>query len=144
MQGFKACIEVGVLVEGDVVLGLWAGDHKGVCGSASSSHFRVCSSYRHASMNRLCRTAACKQSWCRRTNMALCICTCALDTLHFVLDGAGELDAPTLSYAFHTAFVPAGIVLRVIASDLDLLGGHVLVRLRDLLSDHSNVQHCRL
>lgn len=35
MQGVKACVEVGVLVEGDVVLGLWAGDHKGARASAS-------------------------------------------------------------------------------------------------------------
>ena len=48
---------------------------------------------------------------------------------HFAAqNGAGELDAPTLSYAFHTAFAPAGTMLRATASDLDLLGGHVLVR----------------
>ena len=33
-QGAKACVEIGVLVEGDVVLGLWAGDHKGARASA--------------------------------------------------------------------------------------------------------------
>ena len=39
MQGGKVCIELGVLVEGDVVLGLWAGDHKGV--RASSKLFAL-------------------------------------------------------------------------------------------------------
>lgn len=40
---------------------------------------------------------------------------------------AGEYDVPALSYAFHTAFAPPGIVLRVTASDMDLLGGRTLV-----------------
>ncbi|KAK9821793.1 hypothetical protein WJX81_005224 [Elliptochloris bilobata] len=66
--GATARVEVGVMVEGDVIIGLWLGDHK------------------------------------------------------------GEFDAPTLSYAFHTAFAPPGIMLRAAASDLDLLGGHMLVR----------------
>ena len=61
-----------------------------------------------------------------------------------LLDGAGDLNAPTLSYAFHTAFVPIGIMLRATASDLDLLGGHVLVRQSDLLPYHSNVKHVTL
>ena len=55
-------------------------------------------------------------------------------------NGAGELDAPTLSYAFHTAFAPAGTMLRVTASDLDLLGGHVLVRPLDLLNSTAGLE----
>ena len=57
--------------------------------------------------------------------------------VHALLDGAGDLDAPTLSYAFHTAFVPAGTMLRVTASDLDLLGCHVLVWPQFMLASHS-------
>lgn len=57
--------------------------------------------------------------------------------IHALLGVPGDLDAPTLSYAFHTAFVLAGIMLHATASDLDLLGGHVLVRQHMMLASHS-------